>query len=133
MKLTQLFISALMILACAGIMNAQAVQSGSFKAGSDSPDYTLDKGTGDRSFSIPVKFDKPFAGKPDIIVSATGLDANTKETNLRYDVSFNGANGNGFTIVVKTWGDSKLFVVNGKWMAVAAGSSDAPKATKKKK
>jgi len=132
MKLMHFFVSAIMILTFAGIMNAQAVQSGKFEASSSTSDYTLDKGTGDRSYTIQVKFNTPFASKPDIIVSPGQIDANTKETNLRYKISYNGVNANGFSIVVNTWNDTKLFSVGGSWIAVGAGA-DAPKMAKKKK
>lgn len=91
-------------------------QSGIWSVNPSLEDYSLDKNEGDRSMTIEVNFKTPFKNKPQIAVSITQLDCD-KESNLRYNVEVLSASGDGFTIKVKTWADSKIFSISGYWIA----------------
>ncbi len=99
---------------------AQEVQSGSFSASTATPNYSLASGSGDRTYSIEVNFPKGFDVKPDIILSVSMLEAD-KSVNLRYDVMAKQISRDGFMITIKTWGDSKIQLIGGSWLAVSAG------------
>jgi hypothetical protein len=125
MKLTHIFIALAVIAMLAGVLNAQTIQSGTFKASESTPNYTLAAGTGDRMVEIDVKFDKPFTSKPQIILSLTTVDG-AKESNLRYNIQADAVTRDGFTIQLKTWSDTKIFMLGGTWLAIEAGKAAAP-------
>jgi hypothetical protein len=125
MKLSYMFITMAMALFLAAGVTAQSVQTGTFTASESTPNYTLAAGSGDRTVSIDVKFDKPFAGKPQIVLGVTTVDA-AKEGNLRYDVKADAVTASGFTLQLKTWSDTKIFTLGGTWLAVEAGKAAAP-------
>ncbi len=79
---------------------------------------SLASGSGDRQITVAVNFPKPFNVKPDVIVSITTIDAETK-SNVRVNVKADGVSRDGFTVVVKTWADSKVHNIQGSWVAVA--------------
>ncbi len=93
-----------------------AVQSGKFSANADTPGYTLDKNTGDRSVSIDVTFLVPFETKPDIVLSVVAIDADKAE-NMRYSVDAKSISRDGFTIKINTWGASRIYAITGNWIA----------------
>jgi len=101
------------------LLQAQSqVQSGSFNFNSSVPGYTLDKNSGDRSTSIEVTFEQPFAKKPTVALSTTMIDAETK-TNVRYRIEAASISRDGFMVTVTTWGETKIFAINGSWLATA--------------
>ncbi|MBZ0198725.1 MAG: H-type lectin domain-containing protein [Ignavibacteriaceae bacterium] len=94
----------------------QMVQSGKFMANGDTPGYTLDKNSGDRSVSLDVTFLTPFETKPDIVLSLVAIDADKAE-NLRYSIETKSVSRDGFTVKINTWGASKLYAITGNWLA----------------
>jgi hypothetical protein len=125
MKLTHMIIALAAIVMLAGVINAQAIQSGTFKASEATPNYTLAAGSGDRMMGIDVKFDKPFASKPQVVLGVTAMDG-AKEANIRYEVTTDAVTRDGFTIQLKTWGDTKIFMLSGSWLAVETGKAPPP-------
>jgi hypothetical protein len=125
MKLTHVLIALAVIAMLASALNAQTIQTGTFKASESTPGYTLAAGSGDRTTGIDVKFDKPFASKPQVILGVTTLDG-AKESNLRYEAQADAVTRDGFTIKLKTWGDTKIFTIGGNWLAIEAGGKPAP-------
>jgi hypothetical protein len=99
---------------------AQEVQSGVFSANSTSAGYSLNKESGDRTYSIEVNFAKGFDVKPSIILSVSLLEAD-KDTNVRYDVVAKSISRDGFMITIKTWSDTKIYTIGGSWLAVSPG------------
>jgi hypothetical protein len=138
MKLARVFIALAVIAMLASALNAQTIQTGTFKASESTPGYTLAAGSGDRTTGIDVKFDKPFASTPQIILGVTAMDG-AKEANIRYEVKADAVTRDGFTIQLKTWGDTKIFMLSGSWLAFEAGKAppppqgEAPKKVKKGK
>lgn len=112
------FIIALFLVIGLASSFAQEVQSGTFSANSTNQGYTLDKNSGDRTYSIEVNFPQGFNVKPEIILSVSNIDAD-KDVNLRYDVVAKAISRDGFVITIKTWSDSKIHGIGGSWLAVA--------------
>ena len=95
---------------------AQQVQSGTFSANSTTPNYTLDKNSGDRVVTIEVNYPAPFDKKPHIVLAVSQLDASTA-SNIRYDVK--AVSRDNFTIQIKTWSDTKILGIAGTWLAIS--------------
>ena len=92
------------------------VQSGTWGANSSTTGYTLSENEGERNVVISVNFLDPFESKPDVILSVTKLDA-TSEKNVRYNVTSLSVSRDAMTIKISTWADTKIFGINGYWMA----------------
>lgn len=109
-------ITILFLLMFAAANAQQAVQSGKFTANSDTPGYTLDKNSGERSITIDVTFLSPFDTKPEIVLAPTNMDVDKGE-NLRYSIEAKSVSRDGFTIKITTWGGTKIFGISGNWIA----------------
>ncbi len=116
MKKSLLLIALFFVFAVA--TNAQQVATGTYRFDKKLADYTLDKNDGDRVVQMEVTFAKPFEVKPEVLVSVNYLDSD-KDTNLRYELKTLSVSRDGFTVQVKTWGDTKIFAIGGGWMAVS--------------
>lgn len=92
------------------------IQSGTFILNTETEGYSLNKLTGDRSVIKEITFDKPFDKKPKVVISVTSLDSDTK-TNIRYRIEAISISRDGFTVKLSTWSDSKIFALNGNWIA----------------
>jgi hypothetical protein len=125
MKLIHMIIALAAVVMLAGVLNAQAIQTGTFKASEATPNYTLAAGSGDRMTAIDVKFDKPFASTPQVVLGMTAMDG-AKEANIRYEVKADAITRDGFTVQLKTWGDTKIFMLSGSWLAFEAGKTPPP-------
>lgn len=97
------------------------VLSGSWYGNSETKYYTLHENTGERAFTIEVNFLKPFENKPDVVVGLSNIDA--APGNLRYSVKAKSVSRDGFTVEVKTWGDTKIMSIGGFWVAHAEAST----------
>ena len=73
-------------------------------------------------FTVEVNFLKPFENKPDVVVGVSAIDA-VSGTNLRYSLKAKSVSRDGFTVEVKTWGDSKILSIGGFWVAHAETTS----------
>jgi H-type lectin domain len=119
MKKLVLTSALLFLLAFTASTFAQSqVESGTFGVNSKTPNYTLNKNSGDRSVTVEVNFTKPFESKPDVVLSVTQMDANTS-SNLRYDVEPVSISRDGFTIKITTWADCTINSIRGTWLAHA--------------
>lgn len=111
-------ISTLFLLVSAFAFSQTQVLSGTWGASSDTKSYTLNQNSGDRSITIQVNFLKPFENKPDVVCGISSIDVD-KGTAVRYAVKPISVSRDGFTVEVKTWGDTKITSVTGFWMAHA--------------
>jgi hypothetical protein len=111
-------ISTLLLLVSAFTFSQTQVLSGTWGASSDTKSYTLNQNSGDRTITIQVNFLKPFENKPDVVCGISSIDVD-KSTAVRYAVKPISISRDGFTIEVKTWGDTKINSVTGFWMAHA--------------
>lgn len=117
MKKVSILFFVLILLTGSSVLFAQIqILSGKFSANSSTPQYTLDKNSGERSFSIEVNFDKPFDKKPKVVLSITMIDVDTK-TNVRYNVEAISISRDNFTIKITTWSETKIYGIAGSWIA----------------
>ena len=95
---------------------AQITQSSSWSVNQSLAGYSLDKGNGERTMLLDVKFEKPFTKKPEVFLSVSQIDLD-KAANTRYNAEAVSISREGFTIKVRTWADSKIFSISGYWIA----------------
>lgn len=107
--------AALFLILSVGLF-AQQIESGVFDVNSNTKGYTLDKNSGDRIFTQEVRFASPFETIPNVVVAVNKLEAD-KTQNVRIDVQATAISRDGFVLRIKTWGDSKVNVVGGSWVA----------------
>lgn len=111
------FLLVLLLFVGLTTVYAQQMQVGTFSADKASvKGYSLDGGSGERTVTIEVTFDKPFEVKPTILLSVNAIDSD-KDVNLRFEVKASGVSRDGFTITIRTWSDSKIYFISGVWMA----------------
>ena len=114
----KLLLTILLVVGVTAVAMSQTqVLIGTWKANSTStPSYTLHENSGERSVVISVPFLKPFETKPDVILTVNHLDAESK-TNVRYTVKSVTVTRDGFTIQLSTWAETKIYGINGYWLA----------------
>ncbi|MGJ8611986.1 MAG: H-type lectin domain-containing protein [Octadecabacter sp.] len=74
-------------------------------------------GNGARQTRAHVEFSESFRAAPVVQVSLSMWDM-ASETNARADVQAEDVNGDGFAIVFRTWGDTKIARVRVAWQAI---------------
>jgi len=111
-----LFIAVILTLGLYSATYAQNLQMGTFDASMSKSGWTLDKGTGERSYDIEIIFEKPYDSRPEVIVSVNALDAAT-DKNVRFSAKPKAVTRDGFLITVVTWSDSRIYGLNGSWFA----------------
>ena len=121
MKKLMLTLGLFLMVSAVAFSQAQ-VLSGTWSASTDTKSYTLNANTGDRTVTIQVNFLKPFENKPDVVVGISSIDVD-KSTAVKYSVKPISVSRDGFTVQVKTWGDTKIYSVTGFWVAHAETST----------
>jgi len=76
-------------------------------------------GNGAREVRRTVTFPTPFAEPPVVSVSLSLWDMH-HATNIRADLSSDKVRADGFEIVFRTWGDSRIARVRADWVALGA-------------
>lgn len=76
-------------------------------------------GTGPRELRHVIDFDEPFSAAPMITVGLSMLDID-QASNHRVDISAEMVSEEGFVIVFRTWGDTRVARVRADWMAIGA-------------
>ena len=110
-------IFGVVLIGALSIVSAQTqIQAGRYSVNANSSGYTLDKSSGDRTYTVEVVFTKPFESRPQVVVTVSTVDAE-KTTNVRYSVEATAVSRDGFTVKITTWGDSKLYGLGGSWIA----------------
>jgi hypothetical protein len=99
--------------------NAQVFQSGKFNVDRTVANYSLDQGSGDRTVTVEINFERPFDERPQVALSVTTLDSD-KGANTRFEVKTISVSRDGFVIQVRAWADTKIYSLGGSWMAYAA-------------
>jgi len=117
MKKLILTLGLFLMVSAVAFSQAQ-VLSGTWGGNSETKAYTLHQNTGDRIYTIEVNFLKPFENKPEVVVGVTSMDVD-KNAAVRYAVKPISVSRDGFTVEVKTWGDTKIFSIAGFWVAHA--------------
>lgn len=113
-----LLIIVLSVIFSSPAFNQTKVLSGNWGASSESKSYTLNQNTGDRTITIEINFLKSFEVKPNVVVGISSIDVE-KSTAVKYAVKAISVSRDGFTVEVKTWGDTKIYSVTGFWVAHA--------------
>jgi hypothetical protein len=80
-------------------------------------------GKGARSRATRVSFSSPFRFAPAVHVTLDMFDMDSN-ANHRVDISAANIDCDGFDIVFKTWGDSKIARVRAAWMAIGELAGD---------
>ncbi|WP_240758110.1 H-type lectin domain-containing protein [Palleronia sediminis] len=74
-------------------------------------------GEGPRAIRHPVTFTTPFRTPPAVHVGLSLWDMGAG-SNIRVDIEPEDITGDGFTIVFKTWADSRIARMRAAWMAI---------------
>ena len=111
----------LFLMVSAVTFSQSQVLSGVWGVNSGTKYYTLHDNTGERKFTVEVNFLKPFENKPEVVCGITMIDVD-KSTAVKYAVKPISVSRDGFTVEVKTWGDTKILSVSGFWVAHAETS-----------
>ena len=117
-----MLILGLFLMVSAVAFSQSQVLSGVWGGNSETKYYTLHDNTGERKFTVEVNFLKPFENKPDVVCGITMIDVD-KNTAVKYAVKPISVSRDGFTVEVKTWGDTKVLSVSGFWVAHAETST----------
>lgn len=74
-------------------------------------------GTGPRRLATPVQFSESYKSAPSVHVSVSMWDLDNR-TNARADVSAEKITEDGFQIVFRTWGDTRVARIRVDWTAI---------------
>ena len=74
-------------------------------------------GSGARKMRAHVRFDTPYVDLPAVFVSMTMWDI-SNTSNARADVQAEDVSEEGFAILFRTWGDTKIARVRVAWMSI---------------
>jgi hypothetical protein len=80
-------------------------------------------GSGPRQMRAHVVFDTPYVSAPAVIVNLSMWDM-SNAANARADVQAEDVTENGFAILFRTWGDTKIARVRVSWMSVGPVRDD---------
>jgi hypothetical protein len=80
-------------------------------------------GQGPRETRKVVEFAAPFSGLPVVHVALGMWDVDHKH-NMRVDLSAEMVNPEGFVLVFRTWGDTRVARVRADWLAIGEMQSD---------
>jgi hypothetical protein len=86
----------------------------------DGPMWT---GKGPREHRYYVTFSEPYAEAPSVMVSMSMWDTDQK-TNHRMDIAAEIIEPDGFELVFRTWGDSRVARVRASWIAIGPVQND---------
>lgn len=74
-------------------------------------------GQGPRESRHVISFKEPFLDAPAVTVGVSMWDMD-QNTNLRADISTDRVTAEGFHIVFKTWGDTRVARIRADWLAI---------------
>lgn len=80
-------------------------------------------GQGDRESRHAISFKEPFLAGPTVMVGISMWDIDHKHT-LRADITAEKITRNGFDLVFRTWGDTRVARVRADWTAIGAVRDD---------
>ncbi|RRH78400.1 hypothetical protein EG244_00145 [Falsigemmobacter faecalis] len=97
-----------------GIRQGQQMMFADFQTGG--PMWT---GEGPREVRHAIRFDAPFLQTPAVLVGISLWDSD-RRTNLRADLTAENITPEGFDVVFRTWGDTRLARIRADWTAIGA-------------
>lgn len=80
-------------------------------------------GVGPRELRQVVNFSEPFAAPPAVHASLSMWDMD-RNSNQRADISTDMVTAEGFVLVFRTWGDTRVARVRADWMAIGELDSE---------
>lgn len=80
-------------------------------------------GSGPRKMRTKIRFSEPFLTPPTVTVSMSMWDI-AGESNQRADITAENVTADGFDILFRTWGDTRVARVRADWMAIGEVSDD---------
>jgi hypothetical protein len=93
------------------------IQSGVIHLSAQMQGWTLNTGTGDRTFLSPdIGFQPPFGSPPKVLVALAGIDAE-HAANLRVIIEAVEIENDEFNIRVNTWADTSIHSVQVAFIA----------------
>lgn len=95
----------------------ERIQSARLDLFSGMDGWTLEQGTGERSYWTRVLFERPFLSAPFVTVCLSGIDA-SKDSNLRLVMEPHDITQFGFELELRTWSDSSISYAAVTWMAL---------------
>jgi len=93
-----------------------AIQSGRVARSVNNSGWTLNEGSGARTFTVPITFAQPFGTSPKVVVSLAHTDINP-DTNNRIEVMAQNVTPNGFDLVFRTWHTTRVVGATASWIA----------------
>ncbi|HOJ17481.1 MAG: hypothetical protein GX452_03960 [Ignavibacteriales bacterium] len=120
MKLRFLFFAwiAIVYIGTSTSFAQSTMEVGYFSFNEGTPGYTLNNGEGDRFVQLEIRFTKTFNSKPEIVFSIEQLDCSI-DGNVRYSVESSLVTRESFLLKIKTWQDTRIFAIRGKWIAIS--------------
>ncbi|MEM1431992.1 MAG: H-type lectin domain-containing protein, partial [Pseudomonadota bacterium] len=104
--------------------HAVAVDRGSLMVFSDfETEGAMWAGEGPRLVRSAVSFSRAFRAPPEVLVSLEMWDFDTRP-NARGDLGAEAVTTDGFDLVFRTWGDSRLARIRVGWIAIGAVSHE---------
>ena len=79
-------------------------------------------GQGDRESRFAIRFSEPFVAAPSVMVHI-GLCDMDRDHNMRVDLSADNITADGFEIVFRTWGETRVARIRADWMAIGPTTS----------
>ncbi|CAG0975926.1 hypothetical protein ANRL2_02007 [Anaerolineae bacterium] len=108
-----------LLCVCVAGAGAQTILAGEYSGEPDKEGWSLNGGTGERTYIEEVTFEKAFTVPPRVLVSLSGYDATAGPDNtVRLHASAFRVTKTGVTLRVKTWGEGRVGSVWGNWIAV---------------
>ena len=80
-------------------------------------------GSGPRKFRCPIRFSDSFLSPPTVTISMSMWDI-AGESNQRADVAAENVTTEGFDILFRTWGDTRVARVRTDWLAIGEVPDD---------
>jgi len=80
-------------------------------------------GSGPRKMRIAIRFSEPFLTPPTVTVSMSMWDI-AGESNQRADIMAENVTTEGFDILFRTWGDTRVARVRTDWLAIGEVDDD---------
>jgi len=81
-------------------------------------------GEGDREVRLKLRFTASFQRPPHITLGISGMDSSCGQ-NLRFSLATEAVTPEGFVIVFKTWGDTKIARASVNWSAIGQAVTSA--------
>jgi len=72
-----------------------------------------------RTFAMEIVFDAPFLTPPVVQIGITGFDIDQRDS-ARLSVTADGITEYGFTAIISTWSNTRVYATEFNWFAIGA-------------